>query len=261
MNTKDLPLKRSNFYLFKGDPGASKSISGTSFPECYIFDLDKRIRSVASFWKNRNYDYDQFDSFESIQTKLEKLLSSCPYQSILYDGLTSTAEILIRDMIDARPVNPKTTRAGVRMTEIEDFGGEQRGLDYIINQLIKIRTKHDVDVIVTAHVIEIEKQLRNGATIKVRSLLTAGKKVAAFLPIHFDERYHFQVNEPVEIGGISRYEVITRHTGEDWASTTYNIPPRIDITNKSFYQELQRLREEGGDFDDLKKQSDQQIKI
>lgn len=242
MNTRDLTNKLSNVYLFKGEPKVGKSLAGASFPDQYIFDNDKRIRSIVSYYPDREYEYDQFDSFIDIDNKLDSLLRSCPYKSVMFDGFTTFADIIINNMIYSRPVNPKTTRAGVRMTEIEDFGGEQRAFDIVISKLFKLHFKWDIDVIMTAHVIEVEKALRPGVTIKSRSLLTAGKKVAASLPVRFNEAYHFQINEPIEIGGIPKFEVITHHTGDDWAATTYRIPSVIDITNKRFYDELISLR-------------------
>lgn len=242
MNTRDLTNKLSNVYLFKGEPKNGKSIAAASFPEIYIFDLDRRIRSIVAYYKDRDFEYDHFNDFIQVDNRLDSLLRSCPYKSILFDGFTTFADLVINSMIGSRPPNAKTTRAGVRMTEIEDFGGEQRAFDIAIDKLFKLHYKWGIDVIMTAHVIEVEKALRPGVTIKSRSLLTAGKKVAAFLPVRFDEAYHFQVNEPIETGGIPKFEVLTRHTGDDWASTTYDIPPVIDITNKSFYDELISLR-------------------
>lgn len=244
MNTRNLKTRKSNKYLFKGEPKSRKSCSAASFPNSYIIDLDKRIRSIAAFHRNHDFDYDWFDSFTPLDEKLDMLLRRCDYDTIVFDGCTTFAEMIINTMIKSRPLNPKTTRAGVRMTEIEDFGGEQRAFDIVFDKLFAIHQKFDVNIIVTAHVIEVEKAIRPGYTIKTRSLLTAGKKVAAFLPVRFDEVYHFQVNVPLEEGGFPRSEAFTQHSGDDWACTTYNIPPVLDFTNKSFYDVLMKAREE-----------------
>lgn len=236
-------MKQSNKYLFKGEPKNGKSIAAASFPKPYIFDLDKRIRSIAAFYPDKDFDYGWFNNFISVDKQLDLFLLRCEYRTLIFDSVTSFAEILINTMINDRPKNPRTTRGGVRMTEIEDFGGEQRGFNAAFDKLFMIQEKYDVNIIVTAHVIEVEKSIKPGVTIKSRSLLTAGKKVAAFLPVHFDEAYHFQVDVPLD-GGNPIFECLTKHVGDDWASTTYNIPNKIDFTNKSFYDELQRLRKE-----------------
>ena len=74
------------------------------------------------------------------------------------------AEKAIQDMIKSRPMNPKTTKAGFSMAEIEDFGGEQRAFDEIFDLLFAIHKKWDANVIITAHVIEIKRSTRPGSS-------------------------------------------------------------------------------------------------
>lgn len=246
MNTANLPNRRGNKFLFKGEPKNCKSCAAASFPNPYFFDIDERIRSVAAFWKDRNFEYDQFDSFEGVDKKLDLLLMKCPYDTIVFDGITSFAELAINTMIKTRPSGQKKIiRGSIEMTQIEDFGGEQRAFNIAFEKLFMIQKKFDVNLIVTAHVIETEKAIRPGVTIKTRTLLTAGKKVAAFLPVHFDEVYHFQINVPLEVEGMPRSVAFTKHSGDDWACTTYNIPPVLDFTNVSFYDVLMEARKAG----------------
>lgn len=246
MNTSNLPHKRSNKYLFKGEPKNCKSCAAASFPKPYIIDLDKRIRSVAAYWDGIDFEYDWFDDFTSLDKKLDSLMIHCEFETIVFDGITSFAEMIINTMIKTRPAGQKKIiRGGIEMTQIEDFGGEQRAFNVIFEKLFLIQQKLDVNVIVTAHVIEVEKAIRPGVTIKTRTLLTAGKKVAAFLPVHFDEVYHFQIDVPIEEGGIPRAVAFTKHSGDDWACTTYNVPAILDFTNQSFYEVLQDAKKEG----------------
>ena len=239
-SSDDIKIDDRMFCLFKGDPGAGKSIAAASYPEPYFFDLDGRMKSVAAYWrpKGRKFQYDTYTSFDPLYNKLEQLSTYCPYGTLVYDGITSGADQILDDMLAVRgTTNRKRIMAGrIEKYQIEDYGGESRGLTMIMNKLKAISFQKNVHIIVTAHVLSVDTtDLKTKQTTTSRTLLTAGKKVAAKLPKDFDEAYHFDVQAGFGPEDMPKYTVVTRNTGQDWAKTALPLPLRIDFTDGSLY--------------------------
>ncbi len=169
----------------------------------------------------------------------------CPYQTIVLDGITTTGKLLLKTMVDTREAgSKKIIRGGIELNQIEDYGGEGKGLDTIINNLQVISLRHAVNVIVTAHVLETSSSnIKTGQTTVSRSLLTGGKKVAASLPVYFDEAYHFDVKSSMNPDERPRHTIVTHNVGEDWAKTALPIDLRIDFTDSSLYNEVMKQLE------------------
>jgi len=250
MNTDDIVVGESLFALFKGEPGTGKSIAAHSFPETYTIDLDRKMSSVKSFYPGRRFEYDNFDDLISLNQRLEFLRSHCPYRTVIVDSITSLSQLSMRCMIKYRNPNPnsKTVRAGVPGSEIEDYGGETNEINLVLDHLKAINITHKVNVVVTAHVIEVQHQSVGGkVTNTSRSLVTAGRKIAAIIPTQFDEAYHFDVRVLGASMSLSEqsddkpeYICYTRHVGDDWARTALKIPTCIEWTDRNFYEILQK---------------------
>lgn len=269
-SSDDIVIDDRMFCLFKGDPGAGKSIAAASYPEPYFFDLDGRMKSVASYWRPRGkkFQYDMYTSFDPLYNKLEQFSAYCPFGTLVYDGITSGADAILNDMVAVRGgTNKKKIMAGrIEKYQIEDYGGESRGLQMIIDKLKEISFKKNIHVIVTAHVLTTEStDLKSKVTTQSRTLLTAGKKVAAKLPKDFDEAYHFDVQAGFGPDDPPKYTIVTKNTGWDWAKTALPIPLRIDFTDGSLYDiimkhlegyEIKRVNPEPGDPLDVAKVPD-----
>lgn len=251
MSTEDLKADEALFCLFKGDPKCGKSVAAASFPGHkedptvgpFFFDTDKRIKSIANYYRGeKKFHYSQPNTFYDINNQLEEWLNYCPYHTIVLDGITTTGKLILNTMKTTRdPGAKKVVRGGIELNQIEDYGGESVGLDTIINNLKVISIRNKTNVIVTAHVLQTEStDIKTKITTVSRSLLTGGKKVAAALPVHFDEAYHFDVQTDLDPDKPPRFTVVTHHAGTDWAGTTLNLPMRIDITGKSLYDEIMK---------------------
>jgi hypothetical protein len=243
MKLEDVKPEDRVFALFKGDPKTGKSIAAHSFffgEPVYTFDLDARMESVKDYYqrvvgKLPNVTFDRFSTFFEIHAKLEELRANCPYKLIIMDSITSLAMKSLDTMIETRTPTEKSKtkdRGGIILTVVEDFGGEASALRMAMNMLLAISIAHNVSVIVTAHVIDPQP----GAYRPMRVLLTGGKKIAAEIPIHFNEAYHFFVETKgglqVGVDDIERkFVAVTRSIGTDWASTALDIPDKIDFTN------------------------------
>jgi len=249
VNTKEINLDERIFALFKGDPGSGKSIAAASFPEPYFMDIDARLKSVVNYWRprGREFEYDRFTTPLKLNQKLEEFQAHCPYKTIIVDGLTTLSRSIFQVAKSMRGVSLEGEKtktkvrlsAGMELKQIDDYQGEVEWIQTILNNLKVISLSHNINVIMTAHIITVESSpdIKTGNTSISRNILTAGKKAAAEVPVDFDEAWHFDV-QPSYDGGGPRYTVITKNTGWDWAKTAMNIPIRIDFTNDSLYDKV-----------------------
>lgn len=239
MNTKDIDLDTRFFCLFKGDPGSGKSIAAASYPKPYFFDIDRRLKSVVNYWRARGkeFEYDPYDSPLDINRRLEEFIPYCPFETLILDSVTTWTRAIFKTAKNMRASNAKRImHAGVEQAQIEDYGAELNWWNTIIGNLKTISFKHNVNVIVTAHVLTSESiDLKSQVTKVSRKIVTAGKQTAAQIPVDFDEAYHFDVQSSVEVGGQPSYTIVTRNVGWDWAKTALPISTRVDFTNGSLY--------------------------
>jgi len=251
------------FVLMKGEPKTGKDIAAHSFAlvgPTYTFDLDARMESVAHYFTRvvprpdimANIEYDRFQDFFTIHKRLEELKLACPYKTVIMSSLTSLARKSMNTMLQTRAPTAKGTkgesknRGGIILHELEDFGGEANAIMMCLDSLLVISLKHNVNVILTAHIIEPQA----GAFRPMRTLLTGGKKIAAEIPVSFNEAYHFFVvtSGGMEIGANDterRYVALTASLGTDWASTALDLPEKVDFTAKYtsglFYEEIMKF--------------------
>ena len=244
MNTRDIVPGDRIFALFKGDPKTGKSCAAASFPRPYILDTDGRIRSVAKMFPSKDVEYDTFIDFWDVCIKLQALVQRCDYQTVVVSSLTSLANLAIEYSLKFRGVSDsdeqkrksELKRGNLALTEVSDWGVEFRGLSKVLDCL-KALPCH---VILEAHVLEVTREnIMKGTTTISRSLMTGGKKIAAYLPTAFDEAYHFYVDSPMSPGERPRFKVATVHMGDDWAGTVLPLPPIIDWTHRNLYEVIQ----------------------
>ena len=233
-------------FLFKGEPSAGKSIAAASFPNCYIFDMEDRIRSVAAHWLPKGkrdiqydtYGYHDYNKFDTMWDKLIDAgkMNKFPYDTIVVDTLTSCSDLLLHHVSRQKGQDSKKLKkvGGITVNSIEDYNAESSALTELVLMMRQIKCKYKILV---AHVVKTDRQdLENNETVVTRQLLTAGKKVAAKLPGYFDEIYHFEQKPQA---GRPRFLVQTMNTGEDFARTTLSLPQQIDQTGQSLFDIIQ----------------------
>ena len=228
-------------FLFKGEPRSGKSIAAASFPNCYIFDMESRIRSVAAHWIPKGkrdiqydtYGYHDYSKFDLMWDKFIAASNKFPYDTVIVDTLTSASDLLLHHVNLQKGIDGKKLKkvGGVTVNSIEDYNAEASALTELVLFMRQIKCKYKILV---AHVVKTDRQdLENNETVVTRQLLTAGKKVAAKLPGYFDEIYHFEQKPQA---GRPRFLVQTMNTGEDFAGTTLKIPQTIDQTGQSLFE-------------------------
>ena len=258
--TSEIDLGGAIMAIFKGETGTWKSCSACSFPgPIYIFDIDGRVKSIRKVHPTRtDIEYDTYPmdgGFDRLADKLNRLQDNCPFKTVLISSLTNLAEMLIFYSLDQRGTGERKLNTYIRkgiieMTEIEDFGAEARGMATIIAALQNVNKDRKAHVILEAHVLTVEQRnLKTQTTTISRTLVTAGRKVAAKIPTVFDEVWHFNPKPAIQEGKGMGMQVITVNTGEDFARTALPIPQVIDITppKANLWEQLnQHIKLEGG---------------
>ncbi len=238
-------------FLFKGEPSSGKSIAAASFPNCYIFDTESRIRSVANYFLPRgkkdidydtyNYnDYPKFDKKWDGFLEASKMTAPFPYDTVIIDTLTSVADLLLHHVMKEKGLAGKGKKiAGVTVNSIEDYNVENSALTELVLFLRQIKCKYKILI---AHVVSVSKiNSEDNTTTLTRRLLTAGKPIAAKLPGYFDEIYQFESRMK---DGKPRFFARTVNAGEDYARTAMNLPREIDFTDKNFFDLIKPNMEE-----------------
>lgn len=237
MNTKDINPFSKYFALFKGEPGTGKTRAAASFPKPYVFDFDGKLAVVRNVFPNKDVNYDTYyNDFPAAMKKLEELINYCPYDTIIWDSLTSFARTTLSHMIKYRGGKGDLKKGGLNVPQIEDYGGETAAMVQMVDAL-RLICNRGVRVIVIAHVVEVtEKNIKTQQSTTTRQLLTGGKKIAAELPAYFDEAYHFYHEGGFD--GKPQFKAFTLNSGEDWAKTALPLPNPIEWTGKDFYKDI-----------------------
>ena len=233
MNLSDLQGRPRFFGLFLGDPGTGKTVQACSFPGVYVFDCDNRMRPVVNFHKGRkDIEFDTYyRDYPRLANKLEELLNRCPYDTVVMDSLTMLADMIILQSIRSAGKGEDKDRTGkkiggVMVPSIEDFNMESGALTQVLDALRGI----PANVILTAHVITTsETDLKTKRVKENRTLLTAGKKIAAKIPTAFDEIYSFYSQGGLT-GGQREYFCATYNTGLDMGKTAHPMPDSVELT-------------------------------
>lgn len=227
----------------KSEPGAGKTAASGSFcpgGKKYFFDTDGRMKTLATceWTKKEDIEYDTFHrgDFEKLNSKIQSLLDKCPYDLVVMSSLTSLADIIINYSISETKSDKRETRGVVEIPQIKDYNVEDRALSKIVD----FGRKLPCHFILECHVIETTSyNLVKQETIVSRSMLTAGKKIAAKIPAYFDEVYYIGVEK---VGSLSestlKRTLYTNFNGIDSAKTSLPIPAKFDITGKPFYPML-----------------------
>jgi hypothetical protein len=130
------------------------------------------------------------------------------------------------------------------MMGIDYYSAEDRFCTYFIDKLKTLwaRASNPRHVIVVAHVVQVDSapDLKTKVITRTRSIVSKGRKFAAWLPTGFDNVYIFgrQLPDMGEINQTVKRIIKTEAFGEDSAKCSYNFPETIEFTNGSLYDKL-----------------------
>lgn len=237
------------FGMFKGEAGTRKSTQALSFLPAgrqYWFSWDRKMDSLllpAMKWGFTNVGkdvvHDDYGDWDAARKKLERFqVTKEGFQTLVVDSITSCADMILRQQ---RKANKNVKMIGTIATDgIEEFNAESAALNELISLLKDIQAYHKINVILIAHVMKAE--YRNNLTNEThvsRTIVTAGKRVAVKIPAYCKEVYHFDVKKAFSEEESGTHRCITRHTGDDFARTQYDIPRSIEFGDtKQLYSEF-----------------------
>lgn len=233
-----------NLYcLFKGEPGTRKSGAALSFPKpIYYFSFDRKMDGLAlpmRAWgiNPKDVHYDDYSDWNQAKIKLEKLQVNCPYKTIVIDSITSCADAINRQTLRVKGSDGKGKGiAGIAVNSIEDFNAEESALKELVALTKDIAGYHKINVVLIAHVIQ--KDVKNAAgqvTHVSRTIVTAGKGIAAKIPAYCSEVYHFNIKGG-KLQGDGKYSLLTQHTGDDFARSSLGLPLEIVFDDDPLYE-------------------------
>lgn len=238
------------FCMFKGEPGTRKSTQALSFPKpIYYVNADQKVNALALPMRKWRIDpklvsADNYKDWTGVKKKLEELQVNCPFRTVVLDSVTSLSDHINRQTLRVKlGITPGKAKdetsgkaiAGIPVNSIEDFNAEDSALKEMIALLKDIHLYHKVNIVIIAHVIQRETKSADGKTHMSRSLLTAGKGIAAKLPAYCDEVYHFNIKTGFDPNAGGQYALWTVHTGDDFARTTLPLTSEIVFGDEPLY--------------------------
>jgi AAA domain-containing protein len=240
--------------IFKGESGEGKSVAALSFPNEYVFDFDRKMPSIAQkHFPGKEIHWDTFESIFDIDKRLTELFDNCPYETLVVDSITGLVNIVMDSVgqVKKETVTDILSRVSsksntIEMMGIDYYSAEDRFCTYFVDRLKTLWARPDnpKNVIIIAHVVTVESapDLKTKYVTKTRSIVSKGKKFAAWLPTGFDNVYIFGRQFP-DLGDIDqtvKRVALTEAFGEDSAKCSYPFPKSIEFTNGSFYDKISK---------------------
>lgn len=246
------------FALFKGDSGAGKTVGALSFPNPVVLDHDRKMPAIAEkHFPGKDIPYKQFTDVLQVGDLLETWLNQgCPFDTVIGDSLTTLSYSCLKTIDDLKGTNIMTKlrdlqqqgakKVGSKPIELRGFdyyNAEDNFLKYYIDSLKMLwqRPGRPHHVILTAHIMTSESEnIKTKEITKMRRIVTAGQKIAAYIPAQFDECWHFATDHGDILSDTGRVKhfMVTEAIGEDYAKTAYNLPAKVDFTNGSLFQKI-----------------------
>jgi hypothetical protein len=245
--TLDKVTSDSLFFMFKGEPGTRKSTAALSFPTPqYWISTDQKMEAMILPGKKWSIDFNQiefddFNDWNSIEKKLTQLSlgvpKSCKYKTIILDSITTTGDTINIQVSDHKTRDKKgQTIGGIRVDSIEDYKAEASAFRSCMKLLKLIHKHHQVNVIIIAHVVGTRAQDEVSTTQQSRVIITGGKTISGKIAAYCTEVYHFDIKPSLSAEKEGSYDVVTVHTGIDYARTSLPLNRRIPVNDQQLYK-------------------------
>jgi len=251
--------------LCLGKDGSGKSTAIASFADAqhpmYIFDIDHRINGIrGSNWLTQTslpyIDYDQYDAadgfkvifakFQEFEAKNKK--KELKYKNIVIDGVSSLLYMFYQDSLELKKA---ANEKGIRKRGILEFLNPD---DYMYGSRALRMFFYDffpefpkVNFFMTGWTTDrygkdpaAENAYAPDILLPGQKLLSTGK-TAVEIPGYFDEVWQFDKEETAMTNSPTKFSVTFKSVIAKTTFPELNKARRIDITEKSFKVELDRL--------------------
>jgi hypothetical protein len=240
---------RALFTMLKGEPGTRKSTAALSYLPAgkqYWFSWDQKMTALllpASKWGYdlSQVDYDDYDDWDKAKAKLKEFqVSMKGYKTLVFDSVTTMADSTLRQQRTNKSKDGQGKKLGtIEVDGIEEYNAESAAIGELIAMCKDIKKFHKVNIILIAHVVQAEYRNTTTNTTHVsRTIVTAGKKIAAKLPAICEEVYHFNIKKGIVESQGGKYTCLTTHTGDDFARTILPVASEIEMGDKPLYSEF-----------------------
>lgn len=256
-------MSKGLFALFKSAPNCGKSVGALSFPDPFVLDFDRKMPSVGEkHFPGKVFNYKTFDDVFQLSDWMMPFMTGVvfPHETLIVDTVTSLTTICLRSVDKTKGKDVPTMMKHLSKGSVgsEEATVEVMGIDYYNSEanfferyfmdnlkILWAREGNPKHVIVNAHEITVESapDLRTKMVTRTKSILTAGRKTAAFIPKAFDEEYVFKLVRPVlgDTLNKAKWTCITSvNQDEDARTCIKDLPEVIDFTNKSLYDEINK---------------------
>lgn len=234
--------------LFKGEPGVRKSTEALTYPKSqYWFSFDQKMDALLlpmrKFGINpKEIQFDDYNDWNTARVKLTQFQLNCPFKTLVFDSITSIGDAALNQALRMKTGLKRQSGAtagkvvaGIPINELEDYNAESAVLQELVAITKDIHKFHKVNIILIAHVIQVDYKTIGGETHMSRSIVTAAKKIAAKIPAYCTEVYHFNIKKSFEADKGGQYALLTEHTGDDFARTALPLPKEIVFGDSSLY--------------------------
>lgn len=241
------------YALFKGDPGTRKSTCALSFSgKQFWFDWDRKMQGLIIPSRKWNIDltkidYESYDDWDKPRQKLEKFVIDCPYDNLICDSVTSMVDMTLRQTLKLKRGEVRSSGkaagkviANIPVNELEDYNAESSAVNELIAltkdiQEYNYRKGRIINIILIAHVMEITKKEGENQVI-TRTIVTAGKRVAAKVPAYCSEVWHFYKKAEFDANKEGQYAFMTSGDNMDFARTALPLSKEIIFNDKPVYE-------------------------
>jgi len=122
---------------------------------------------------------------------------------------------------------------------LDDYSAETRAISEMLVNAKYLAKVMNVNIVTIAHIVTTTTtNIKTGSQSLEKFLLTYGKKAAGKIPTLYGEIYHFSTRPSMNVDEGPEFLVRTVNDGDDFARSSYHLPPEINWTNKNFYKEI-----------------------
>ena len=265
MKLETLAKKDQQIVLMAGKNGSGKSGAIASYAELgplKLYDLDKRARGILGIASVLGKQV--IDNIEVIQPDFEKgwapidkeldldliksKQGSFPYKTVAFEGAATMQKYLISDSQRLRGKGGRS-RGAIDFWVPDDYNYCSMGFFQFYYQYAMLMK---CNVIVSCWMVDRwgkpkagendkEKENAYAESERIGDKLLLTDKLSEEVPGYFDEIYSFEKEETSLGGGGVKFVVTFESTLAKTCYPSLRKQKRLDITNKSFYRELQRI--------------------